>query len=193
MTRALIVVDVQNDFVNGSLAVEGGDIAAARITRLLSGYHGYDTIVATADWHTDDTHDHFAPEGTDPNFSDTWPVHCMAGTDGAELHDNLDLPDGTPLFLKGQTEASYSGFDGALADGTRLADYLRARGVTDVDVVGIAFDFCVKATAIDAVNEGFTTTVVTELTAAVSPATAEQATSEMAAANVAIDNLPAVA
>lgn len=184
--RALIVVDVQNDFVDGSLAVPGGATAAARITRLLAGDRAddYDVVVATADWHDphDDNGGHFATDGQQPDFDTTWPGHCVAGTHGAQFHPQLQLPAGTPVFRKGQGEPAFSGFQGTMpplmeAEGPiGLEEHLRRCGVTQVDVVGIATDFCVAATARDAAAAGFDTRVLLELTAAVAAPTGDDAT-----------------
>lgn len=190
MTRALIVVDVQNDFCEGgSLAVEGGGDVARSISELVGSDRAggeYDHVVATKDWHVDPG-EHFAPDGTDPNFTDTWPVHCVAHTAGAQFHAHLDVAV-DEVFLKGRTTASYTGFDGgAAAEETMLlADWLAARGVTDVDVVGLATDHCVRATALDAAGNGFTTTVLLDHCAGVAPETTEAAITEMTAAGVAL-------
>lgn len=169
MTRALIVVDVQNDFCEGgSLAVAGGAAVAASISDLLSGDHGYDVVVATRDWHVDPG-GHFAAE---PDYVDTWPAHCVAGTPGAQFHPNLSLRGVAAVFSKGRTSAAYSGFEGVdlERDGVTLEAFLRDRAVTEVDVCGIATDHCVAATATDAARLGFDTTVLLPLTAAVTPA-----------------------
>lgn len=165
MSTALIVVDVQNDFCEGgSLAVDGGAALAGELGRLLRGDHGYDVVVATRDHHIDPGA-HFSDE---PDFVDSWPPHCVVGTPGVELHPDLDFDGFEAIFDKGEYEAAYSGFEGK-ADGVGLADFLRSRGVTEVDVCGIATDHCVRATAEDAHAEGFETTVLLPLTAAVSP------------------------
>lgn len=190
MTRALIVVDVQNDFCEGgSLAVEGGTAVARSISEFVGADRadgGYDVVVATMDWHVDPG-DHFAAEGTDPNFTDTWPVHCVAHTPGAQFHPGLDVAV-DEVFLKGRTTASYTGFDGGAAadEAVALADWLAARDVTDVDVVGLATDHCVRATALDAVTNGFTTAVLLEHCAGVAPETTEAALAEMTAAGIAL-------
>jgi nicotinamidase/pyrazinamidase len=166
MTNTLILVDVQNDFIDGSLAVAGGEQVAQRIAHYIETYElGYDHIVTTQDWHIR-PNGHFSDE---PDFTATWPVHCLAGTNGAELSPRLDPILGwiDARFRKGHYSAAYSGFEGFDTDGMGLADWLRERGVTDVDVVGIATDYCVKATALDAVREGFRTTVLLPYTAAV--------------------------
>lgn len=166
---ALVVIDVQNDFCEGgSLAVAGGAQVASDLSGLLAdpaARADFDFVVATRDFHIDPG-DHFADT---PDFVDSWPHHCIAGTDGAEFHPNLVFsPDA--VFDKGAYTASYSGFDGATTDGVSLEEWLTVNGVSRVVVVGIAFDYCVAATATDAAARGFDTTVVESLTAAVSPA-----------------------
>jgi nicotinamidase/pyrazinamidase len=162
----LIVVDVQRDFCeSGSLAVTGGAAVAGRIDALLHGDHDYDHVVATRDHHIDPG-PHFA---ADPDFVDSWPRHCEVGTPGVEFHDQLTFRDFDAVFDKGEYAAAYSGFEGTAGDGTSLLSWLTARGVDRVHVCGIATDYCVRATALDAVREGFTTTVLLDLTAAVAP------------------------
>jgi nicotinamidase/pyrazinamidase len=179
VTRALIVVDVQNDFCEGgSLAVAGGtDVARAISARLADG--GFDHAVATRDHHVDPGA-HFSAH---PDFVDSWPAHCVVGTPGAELHPELDTSAIEAIFDKGEHAAAYSGFEGS-ADGVGLADWLRERGVTDVEVVGIATDHCVRATALDAVAAGFATTVRLDLTAGVDAATVADALEQFRAAGV---------
>lgn len=168
MARALIVVDVQKDFCEGgSLAVAGGAEVASAIEALLEGDHGYDVVVATRDHHIDPG-SHFSSQ---PDFVDSWPPHCVAGTPGAEFHPNLAFRDFDGIFDKGEYRAAYSGFEGvdhSQAD-VGLAEFLRSRDVSDVDVVGIATDHCVRATAMDALHEGFDVSVLVDLTAAVTP------------------------
>ena len=180
MARALVVVDVQNDFCEGgSLAVEGGAAVAARISAHLATA-GYDHVVATRDRHRDPG-SHFADE---PDFVDSWPPHCVIGTAGAAFHPALDTQRIEAVFDKGEHEAAYSGFEGLDRGGTTLADWLREHKVDDVTVVGIATDHCVRATALDAVREGFATTVLVDLTAGVAPETTAAAKAELAAAGV---------
>jgi nicotinamidase/pyrazinamidase len=171
--RALIIVDVQNDFCEGgSLAVAGGAAVARSITTLLtSGGHGYDHVVATKDSHVDPGA-HFADN---PDFAHTWPVHCVAGSSGAEFHPDLGTSQIEAVFLKGAHAAAYSGFEGVTDDGAALADWLRARGVNMVDVVGIATDYCVRATAADAAAQGFSARVLLGLTAGVAAGTTAEA------------------
>jgi nicotinamidase/pyrazinamidase len=166
MSQALIVVDVQRDFCEGgSLAVTGGADVAARISRMLEGEHPYSAVLATRDHHIDPG-SHFSDH---PDYVDSWPPHCVVGTDGVEFHDQLTFRDFDAVFDKGEHAAAYSGFEGVAADGSKLAGWLRARGVDRVDVCGIATDYCVRATALDAAGAGFTTTVLVDLTAAVAP------------------------
>ncbi|CAN3131508.1 isochorismatase family protein [Mycobacterium sp. smrl_JER01] len=181
--RALIIVDVQNDFCEGgSLAVAGGAAVARAINDLLATAPGYDHVVATKDFHIDPG-PHFSDH---PDFVDSWPVHCVAQTAGAEFHPDLDTTPIEAVFKKGHYSAAYSGFEGTLDAGGSLAEWLRDRDVTAVDVVGIATDHCVKATAADAVAAGFTTRVLLDLTAGVSLATTTAAVGELRDAGVEI-------
>ncbi|MFE7521853.1 isochorismatase family protein, partial [Streptomyces halstedii] len=186
MHRALIVVDVQNDFCEGgSLAVAGGADVAAAITDLIGEARpGYRHVVATRDHHIDPG-DHFSAT---PDFEHSWPAHCVAGTEGVGFHPNFApaVASGAidTVFDKGAYEAAYSGFEGTDENGTGLARWLRERSVTAVDVVGIATDHCVRATALDAVREGFETHVLLDLTAGVSEATTERALEDMRSAGV---------
>ena len=189
MTRALILVDVQRDFCEGgSLAVGGGAAVASDITAALSAdARGWDHVVATRDHHIDPGA-HFAAE---PDYVDSWPAHCVVGTTGVELHANLASDRIEAIFDKGAHAAAYSGFEGT-SDGMSLADWLRQRDVTEVDVVGIATDHCVRATALDAVRNGFATTVLLDLTAGVAPATTQRALTELRDAGVALLGEPVV-
>ena len=182
--RALIIVDVQNDFCEGgSLAVAGGAAVARGISSLLaSPGHGYDHVVATEDYHIDPG-SHFAAH---PDYVQSWPPHCVAGSHGAELHPDLDTRPIEAVFRKGQHAAAYSGFEGADDQGTPLADWLRRRDISQVDVVGIATDYCVRATAADAVQAGFRTNVLLGLTAGVDPGTTAEAISTLEAAGVGV-------
>lgn len=169
MARALIVVDVQVDFCEGgALGVEGGNAVAEKIADLLDTDHGYDFVVATRDHHIDPG-EHFSPN---PDFVDSWPPHCVVGSEGQQFHEALIDYSFDAVFDKGSYEAAYSGFEGTIGasdGGVGLAEWLGQQGVTQVDVAGIATDYCVRATAIDAAQEGFDTTVLSELTAAVHP------------------------
>ena len=162
-SRALIAVDVQNDFCpGGALAVAEGDRVVAVLNRLMPRF---ETVVATQDWHPAD-HRSFAARGGE------WPEHCVAGTPGAELHPELDQGPIDIRIRKATTSEAeaYSGFDG-----TDLAAQLRARGVRRVFVGGLALDYCVDATALDAARAGFETFVIRDATRAVFP---EQSTAK---------------
>ena len=190
MARALIIVDVQNDFCEGgSLAVPGGAAVAGAISEYLDNHHrDFDYVIATQDWHIDPG-SHFSDT---PDYKDSWPRHCVAGTRGAELHPDLDTEYVDAYFRKGQFAAAYSGFEGLLApedavptgerqagglpgtdalesdeDAIGLDDWLQSHDVEDLVVVGIATDYCVKATALDAVQAGYGVTVVRSLTAGI--------------------------
>ncbi|KID28159.1 nicotinamidase-like amidase [Prauserella sp. Am3] len=188
MSTALIVVDVQNDFCEGgSLAIDGGAAVAAGVTELMRR-GTYEHIAATRDYHIDPG-SHFSEE---PDFVTSWPRHCEAGLPGASFHPALDVGPVQAVFSKGQYSDGYSGFESATDAGEPLPDWLRARGVTAVDVVGIAFDFCVRATALDAAAAGFTVRVLSELTACGSQATTDKALADLAAAGVTVDGAPRV-
>lgn len=188
MTKALIVVDVQNDFCEGgSLAVEGGSDVADLISEWVEATaDDYELIILTQDWHPEGEFDHFSDT---PDFDQTWPPHCVQNTDGADFHPNLAFePTGLPLVYvkKGQTSAAYSGFEGSAGD-TPLADVLRLMGVEHVDVCGIATDYCVKATALDAAALGLSVSVLLPLTAGVAPESTEAALIDLEAAGVALE------
>ncbi|EFP56678.1 isochorismatase family protein [Dermacoccus sp. Ellin185] len=189
--RALVVVDVQNDFCEGgSLAVAGGAQVAAAIADYVA-LADYDVVVATQDWHVDPG-EHWSET---PDFSDSWPVHCRAESDGAAFHDGfatvVDRLDA--IFRKGRYAAAYSGFEGALAGGDEsLASWLRDGGVGSVDVVGIATDHCVRATALDAVSEGFATRVLLGMTAGVAADSTDAALTTMRDAGVELVGQPVV-
>ncbi|MFB7663736.1 isochorismatase family protein [Kitasatospora sp. NPDC056138] len=194
MHRALIVVDVQNDFCEGgSLAVAGGAEVAAAITDLIAeSAPGYAHIVATRDRHIDPG-PHFSAE---PDYVDSWPAHCVAGTEGVGFHPNF-APSVTSgaieaVFDKGSHSAAYSGFEGVNENGETLAGWLRGRDVAEVDVVGIATDHCVRATALDAAREGFTTRVLLDLTAGVAATSTEAALAELRLAGVELTGTPVV-
>jgi nicotinamidase/pyrazinamidase len=187
--RALLIVDVQNDFCEGgSLAVTGGSAVASAISRYLGGPAGsqYAHVAATRDHHIDPGA-HFSAE---PDYASSWPPHCVAGTRGADLHPDLDVSRIEEVFSKGEHAAAYSGFEGISTAGERLADWLSERTVTSVDVVGIATDYCVKATALDAARAGLTTRVLVDLTAAVSPATISAVAGELRAAGAELCDQP---
>ncbi|MEU8308650.1 nicotinamidase [Actinomadura sp. NPDC048955] len=188
--KALIIVDVQNDFCEGgSLAVGGGAAVATAISEYVAAHRSeYAHIVATRDFHLDPG-GHFS---TEPDFADTWPPHCVIGTPGADFHPNLALAPIEAVFSKGRETAAYSGFEGFSDDETPLADWLAARGVDAVDVVGIATDHCVRATAVDAVRAGLRTTVLLDLTAGVGKATVDKALDELGQEGVVLAGAPVV-
>jgi nicotinamidase/pyrazinamidase len=171
--RALIVVDVQNDFCEGgSLAVAGGSAVAASVSEYLRAEGDrYAHVVASRDYHIDPG-DHFSDH---PDFAGSWPPHCVVGTLGAQFHPDLDTSRVETVFSKGARAAAYSAFEGADEAGAPLADWLRERGVAALDVVGIATDYCVRATALDAARAGFATQVLLAMTAGVSPASTQEA------------------
>lgn len=209
MTRALLVVDTQPTFCEGGgLPVEGGNAVAERIGAFVAAAvaeGSYDEIVASQDWHLDPG-EHWAAPGEAPDFSTSWPRHGPAGEPEADLHPALLAAVGADpgtvpvprvfsgLVRKGMEAAAYSAFDGVVVEdvdalrptGAPLADWLRARGVTDVDVCGIATDHCDRATALDAVREGFRTRLLLDLTVGVAPETVVAALEEMRAAGVGI-------
>jgi nicotinamidase/pyrazinamidase len=190
MGTALIIVDVQNDFCEGgALPVKGGAaIASAISTFVRENLGAYDHIVATRDFHLDPG-EHFSDT---PDYTESWPPHCVIGTPGADFHPNLELAPIEAVFSKGEKEAAYSGFEGTTDDGTTLAEWLRKRDVASVDIVGIATDHCVRATALDAVRSGLTTRVLAGFTAAVAEDTTELALAEMAAAGVELSGQPII-
>ncbi|MBN7794672.1 isochorismatase family protein [Microbacterium esteraromaticum] len=181
MSRALLIVDVQNDFTEGgALAVAGGDAVASAVSQLLADRAGdYAVIVASRDWHNADGDNggHFADA---PDFVDTWPVHCVAGTDGAEYDPLLVTDAVTHHVRKGQGIPAYSMFEGVTEEGRSVAEVLSSHGVTDADVVGIATDHCVRASALDAIAHGVHVRVLTDLTAGVGEETSEAALAELA-------------
>ena len=180
--RALIIVDVQNDFCEGgSLAVSGGTAVARGISDLLAAAD-YDHVVATQDYHISPG-PHFSAH---PDYAASWPPHCVAGTTGADFHPSLDTSGVEATFRKGAYQAAYSGFEGTLDDGTTLADWLRDHDIDAVDIVGIATDYCVRATALDAARDGLTTQVLLDLTAGVAPASSAQAITDMRAADITV-------
>ena len=197
MAKALIIVDVQNDFcAGGALATDRGAKVASLISEYVEdNHHRYEAVVATQDWHIDPGA-HFSDT---PDFVDSWPVHCVANTEGAEIHPNLDTDYIEAYFRKGRYEAAYSGFEGLQApeesvmtgehepgatlddEGpkTPLADWLDKHEIQDVDIVGIATDYCVLATAKDAVDAGYETCVLIDLTAPVHEDKLDEVIAEM--------------
>ncbi|MDI3420891.1 isochorismatase family protein [Streptomyces luteolus] len=194
MRRALLVVDVQKDFCEGgSVPVKGGADRAAAIADLARRADGqYSYVIATRDHHIDPG-THFSEH---PDFDTSFPVHCVVGTEGGEFHPNFvpAVASGAvdEVVFKGAHSASKSGFEGSTEGGTLLADWLRARDVSELDVVGIATDHCVKATALDGVREGFAVRVLLDYTAGVAAGTTATAISELRRAGVVLSGEPVV-
>ncbi|GAA2030200.1 isochorismatase family protein [Yaniella flava] len=213
--HALIIVDIQQDFCEGgTLAVEGGAQTAALVTEYINQCgHKFDVIATTRDWHIDPG-PHFSQT---PDFENTWPVHCVAGTQGAELHEDLDTESVVAEFLKGQYNDGYSGFDAVLGEpdmirsqdgmagpygataaaaaasddnAITLDDWLREHDVEQITIVGLATDHCVRATAVDACDAGYEVKVVTNLTAGVSEATIDAGLDEMEDVGVMLSDWP---
>ncbi|RWZ68466.1 isochorismatase family protein [Labedella populi] len=182
MARALLIVDVQNDFTEGgALGVRGGAAVADGVTRYLRAHpHFYDLVMASRDWHDPDGSNggHFA-DGL-PDYVDTWPRHCVAGSPGAEYHPALDTSLIDVHVRKGQGVPAYSLFEGTTDEGTSSGEALADRGVTEVDVVGIATDHCVRASALDAIAHGLHVRVITDLIAGVAVDPSAAALAEMA-------------
>ena len=181
MSKALFIVDVQNDFTEGgALGVDGGDAVAQRISRYLEAHAGdYAVIVASRDWHDADNDNggHFHDQ---PDFVDTWPVHCVSGTEGAEYDPGLDTTAVTHHVKKGQGRPAYSLFEGTTDDGVTVSHLLEEHGVVDVDVTGIATDYCVRASALDAIEHGRHVRILTDLVAGVAPESSDAALAELA-------------
>lgn len=182
MSRALFVIDVQNDFTEGgALGVQGGAAVAAGVTALLAKHPDrYEHVFASRDWHDADNDNggHFAV-GAEPNFVDTWPAHCVAGTPGAEYHPDLNTDAVTIHVRKGQGMPAYSIFEGKTDDGATVSEKLDELGVLEIDVVGIATDHCVRASVLDALEHGRRVRVLTGLVAGVAPDSTAAALEEM--------------
>lgn len=189
MSRALFIIDVQNDFTEGgSLGVAGGAAVAAGISAYLASHPKvYDAVFASRDWHDagNDNGGHFATT-EQPDFVATWPVHCVAGEHGADYHPALDTDAVTVHVRKGQGRPAYSLFEGTTDDGESMPDKLAELGVTAVDVVGIATDYCVLASAIDALESGLTVRIFTDLVAGVAAETSASALAELSAAGATV-------
>jgi nicotinamidase/pyrazinamidase len=185
MSKALLIVDVQNDFCEGgSLAVAGGAAVAQKITEYLRAHPSeYDLVVASRDWHDGDNNNggHFADQGHDPDFVNSWPVHCVSETHGAEYHPLLDTSLIEVHVEKGMGKPSYSAFEGVTRDGRTIAQVLAEAGVDNLDIAGIATDYCVLASALDARHEQLQVQVLTELCAGISQDTTTEAIAKMQA------------
>ena len=188
--RALFIIDVQNDFTEGgALGVEGGEAVAAGITRYLAEHpHRYDQVFASRDWHDADNDNggHFATTDA-PDFVTTWPVHCVAGTIGADYHAALNTSAVTVGVRKGQGRPAYSIFEGVTDEGEPLTQRLDDLGVEEIDVVGIATDYCVLASALDAVATGRMVRVLDDLVAGVATVSSALALEQLAAAGVRVE------
>jgi nicotinamidase/pyrazinamidase len=184
MARALLIVDVQNDFTEGgALGVAGGADVAAGVTKLVAEHpDAYQLVIASRDWHNpdDDNGGHFATDAA-PDFVTTWPVHCVAGTFGAEYHPDLDVSEVEVHVQKGQGKPAYSIFEGVTQSGHTVGRALDDLAVTDIDVVGIATDYCVLASARDALAAGRRVRVLTDLVAGVAPESSAAALHSLAA------------
>ncbi|MBH0009845.1 isochorismatase family protein [Salinibacterium sp. SWN1162] len=189
MVAALFVIDVQNDFTEGgALGVEGGAAVAAGITDYLrANPDRYDVVIASRDWHDADNSNggHFATDA-EPNFVDTWPVHCVAGTPGADYHAALDTSLVNVHVRKGQGVPAYSIFEGTTDDGETVPALLTRLGIDTIDVAGIATDYCVLASALDAAGSGRDVSVLTGLVAGVAPDSSAAALATMAETGIAL-------
>ena len=177
MNKAILVVDVQNDFCEGgSLAVSGGAAVAKKISEYLKSSN-YDLVVASRDWHDSDNNNsgHFADLDAEPDYKTSWPIHCVANSEGANYHPNLDIDLIQVHVFKGQGAHGYSAFEGVTAEGGTLEELLKLNGIKQLDVVGIATDHCVLASALDAKKLGLAVRVISSLTAGVSTESTERA------------------
>jgi nicotinamidase/pyrazinamidase len=177
MNKAILVVDVQNDFCEGgSLAVSGGAAVAKKISVYLKSSN-YELVVASRDWHDSDNNNsgHFADLGAEPDYKTSWPIHCVANSEGANYHPNLDIDLIQAHVFKGQGAHGYSAFEGVTAEGGTLEELLKLNGIKQLDVVGIATDHCVLASALDAKKLGLAVRVISSLTAGVSTESTERA------------------
>jgi nicotinamidase/pyrazinamidase len=181
MSRALLIVDVQNDFTEGgALAVAGGDAVASGVSDHLAAHEGqYAVIIASRDWHDPDGDNggHFSAT---PDYVDSWPAHCVAGSEGAAYDPMLVTDAITHHVRKGQGVPAYSMFEGTAEDGSTVGEILSAHGVTDADVVGIATDHCVRASALDAIAHGVHVRILTDLVTGVGADSSEAALAELA-------------
>jgi nicotinamidase/pyrazinamidase len=194
VAKALFIIDVQVDFCEGgALACQGGAQVAKDITAyLVSNKSNYDYVIASRDWHTPNSLNdgHFPEAGTAPDYVSTWPLHCIAGEKGAEYHENLDASLIDIHIKKGQDANGYSIFDGTDDSGRSFLELVKDLGITAVDVVGIATDYCVRASSLDANAHGLDVRVITSLTAGVSEASTEASIDEMVDAGVAVVPVP---
>ena len=194
MAKALFVIDVQVDFCEGgALACEGGAAVARKITGYIREHRAeYDYVIASRDWHTPNSLNggHFPPEGTEPDFVNHWPLHCIAGTEGAEYHPSLDSSLIDVHIKKGQDAHGYSIFEGVSEQGEPIAELIERLGIVSVDVVGIATDYCVRASSLDALKHDLEVKVITSLTAGVAPQSIERAIDELVDAGATVVATP---
>ena len=183
MSRALLVIDVQNDFCEGgSLATKGGAAVAKKISEYIEKHFAdYSLIAASRDWHDVESLNggHFVPEGTQPDFVNSWPNHCVEGTTGAEYHPNLNTSRIQLHVKKGHGKPAYSIFEGTTPEGQDFNSVLESNGVTAVDIVGIATDYCVYQSAMDAKKNGLEVRVISSLTSGVAPDSSERAIDDL--------------
>lgn len=195
MSRALFITDVQNDFTEGgALAVDGGTAVAERISRFLDDCGGgYDFVFASRDWHdaNNDNGGHFARAGEQPNFVDTWPPHCVSGTPGAEYNPALNTNRVDFHIYKGMGKPAYSFFEGATRDGVSVDTLIDKHAIDAIDVVGLATDYCVRASALDALTREKTVRVFTDLIAGISPELSDAALNEIRQAGGTTEPSPA--
>jgi nicotinamidase/pyrazinamidase len=187
MSRALFIIDVQNDFTEGgSLGVDGGAAVAAHVSKLLAQHPDrYSHVFASRDWH-DAVGDNGGHISQTPDFVETWPPHCIAGTPGAEYHPDLDLSRIDVHVRKGQGRPAYSIFEGTTDAGATVGHTLDELGITDIDVAGIATDYCVRASALDAIESGRRVRVLADLVAGVAADSSAAALVELEAAGAQI-------
>lgn len=189
--RGLLIVDVQNDFCEGgALGVDGGIAVAQGISAWLRDHSDdYAVILASRDWHNadGDNDGHFAAAGAEPDYVNTWPVHCVAGTPGADYHPGFELGTVTHHITKGQGKPAYSLFEGISPDGQSATNILSDAGVDSLDVVGIATDYCVRASALDAKKAGFEVRVLTDLVAAVAESSGKATLEELSQTGVTLE------
>ena len=189
MTRALFIIDVQNDFTEGgSLGVDGGTAVATGISSLLARHpHRYDHVFASRDWHdaTNSNGGHFA-DGAEPDYENTWPSHCVAGTYGAEYHAELATNAVDVHVRKGMGRPAYSIFEGTTTNDETVAGLLDSLGVTDIDVAGIATDYCVRQSALHAIESGRSVRILADLVAGVAADSSAAALVELEAAGAEI-------
>ena len=191
MGTAVIVVDVQNDFTEGgALGVDGGNAVAAGVTAFLRAHRDrFDLVVASRDWHVPDSSNggHFPPPGVAPDYRTTWPLHCLQGTPGADYNPAFDPSLADVGIFKGMGAPAYSAFEGSTADGAPLDDVLAAHGIDALVVCGMATDYCVLQTALDARTRSLPVVVLEDLMAGVAPDPSAAAIARMREAGAVVE------